>query len=96
MRIAAKDVGKLQLNNDALKQEIEQLRSRAKDETRRMQAETEERYSDSSLLPEFCLLHHSYNFVLSLTSHSLFVHTALHCTASLSLSDLPQLLLKRW
>ena len=28
---------------DALKQEIEQLRSRAKDETRRMQAETEER-----------------------------------------------------
>jgi myosin V len=43
LKVAAKDVGKLQLNNDALKQEIEQLRSRAKDETRRMQAETEER-----------------------------------------------------
>ena len=40
---AAKDVGKLQLNNDALKQEIEELRARAKDETRRVLAETEKR-----------------------------------------------------
>ena len=43
LKIAAKDVGKLQLNNEALKLEIEQLRARAKDETRRMIAETEER-----------------------------------------------------
>jgi hypothetical protein len=42
-KAAAKDVGKLQLNNDALKQEIEELRARAKDETRRVQAETEKR-----------------------------------------------------
>ena len=44
-KAAAKDVGKLQLNNDALKQEIEELRARAKDETRRVQAETEKRYA---------------------------------------------------
>lgn len=43
-KAAAKDVGKLQLNNDALKQEIEELRARAKDETKRIQAETEKRY----------------------------------------------------
>lgn len=43
LKAAAKDVGKLQLNNEALKLEIEQLRARAKDETRRMLIETEER-----------------------------------------------------
>lgn len=43
LKAAAKDVGKLQLNNEALKLEIEQLRARAKDETRRVLLETEER-----------------------------------------------------
>lgn len=43
LKASAKDVGKLQMTNDALKQEIEQLRARAKDETRRMQVETDER-----------------------------------------------------
>jgi hypothetical protein len=42
-RAAAKDVGKLQLNNEALKLEIEQLKARAADDTRRVIAENEER-----------------------------------------------------
>ena len=49
-KAAAKDVGKLQLNNDALKQEIEELRARAKDETKRILAETEKRYVLSACL----------------------------------------------
>lgn len=43
-RAAAKDLGTLQLSNDALKLEIEQLRARARDETRRVLAEAEERF----------------------------------------------------
>lgn len=40
LRIAAKDLGKLQQNNDALKAEIELLRQHAAEETRRIQEET--------------------------------------------------------
>lgn len=42
-RAAAKDLGKLQLSNDVLKLEIEQLRAKARNETRRVLAEAEER-----------------------------------------------------
>lgn len=42
-RAAAKDVGKLQLNNEALKLEIEQLKARAADDTRRIIAQNEEK-----------------------------------------------------
>lgn len=40
LRVAAKDLGKLQQNNDALKAEIEMLRQHAAEETRRIQEET--------------------------------------------------------
>ena len=40
LRVAAKDLGKLQQNNDALKAEIELLRQQAAEETRRIQEET--------------------------------------------------------
>jgi hypothetical protein len=67
-KAAAKDVGKLQLNNDALKQEIEELRARAKDETRRVQAETEKRYAYTAHNAYFCccsvILLHSCNIIL--------------------------------
>jgi hypothetical protein len=43
MRREAKDLGKLQLSNEALKEEIEQLRARAKDDTRRVLVEAGER-----------------------------------------------------
>ena len=42
-RSEAKDLGKLQLSNESLREEIEQLRARAKDDTRRVLAEAEER-----------------------------------------------------
>lgn len=42
-KAAAKDLGKLQHSNESLKLEIEQLRARAKDETRRVLVEAEER-----------------------------------------------------
>ena len=40
---AAKDLGKLHLSNEALKLEIDLLRNKAKDETRRALAEADER-----------------------------------------------------
>jgi cell division protein FtsB len=43
MRREAKDLGKLQMSNEALKEEIEQLRARAKDDTRRVLVEAGER-----------------------------------------------------
>jgi cell division protein FtsB len=43
MRREAKDLGKLQMSNEALKEEIEQLRARAKDDTRRVLEEAGER-----------------------------------------------------
>lgn len=43
MRREAKDLGRLQQSNEALKEEIEQLRARAKDDTRRVLEEAGER-----------------------------------------------------
>lgn len=43
MRREAKDLGKLQQSNEALKEEIELLRARAKDDTRRVLVEAGER-----------------------------------------------------
>lgn len=60
-KAAAKDVGKLQLNNDALKQEIEELRARAKDETRRVQAETEKRYAHTACIAYCCRCSDTHN-----------------------------------
>jgi hypothetical protein len=42
-RSAGKDLGKVQLSNDALKVEISLLRAKAQDETKRLQAAAEER-----------------------------------------------------
>jgi myosin heavy subunit len=47
-RAAAKDVGKLQTSNEALKKEIEELRIRAAEEARKAQKEAEERASVAS------------------------------------------------
>lgn len=52
--MAGKDLGKMQLSNDALKMEISNLRAKAQDETKRLQAVADERYvwslNDHSLL----------------------------------------------
>ena len=42
-RMTGKDLGKMQLSNDALKIEISHLRAKAQDETKRLQAVAEER-----------------------------------------------------
>ncbi len=45
LRVAAKDVGKLQTSNEALKKEIEELRERAAEEAKRARSEAEARAS---------------------------------------------------